>query len=436
MGLRIKKSTLFTMLTNICRVVLALVLVASGFVKAVDPKGTMYKMQEYLSAFKIDNIFSEEWLLLFASILAAVEFLLGLFMLMGVYRKFVSTFVFILFLFFTLFTSYIAVYDPVSDCGCFGDVWVLSNEQTLLKNLFLLLLATIVFCGRRRFIRNVSYRNRWAVVLYSIFYIVFVEGLSLVHVPVIDFRQYKVGNDLRVLTQSSPDKYKIVSLYERGEEFCYFDEDTVPGNDWVFVEATSVLDVKGEPAVIDDFSILDWKNDYDVAEEVLSDTGYVCVIVSEAVENASVNRIDRVNDLYDYCLENGIQFYMATASDEENMELWQKRTGAEYDLHWADKSMLRDMTRANPGLVLIKDGIIKGKWTASDIPEPELVFAPISKSGFLAFLDNALQRWYSWLLLLAIPLLVLSYFDFLVARIKDYRKAADDNKIKENSSDI
>ena len=436
MGLRIKKSTLFTMLTNICRVVLALVLVASGFVKAVDPKGTMYKMQEYLSAFTIDNIFSEEWLLLFASILAAVEFLLGLFMLMGVYRKFVSTFVFILFLFFTLFTSYIAVYDPVSDCGCFGDVWVLSNEQTLLKNLFLLLLATIVFCGRRRFIRNVSYRNRWAVVLYSIFYIVFVEGLSLVHVPVIDFRQYKVGNDLRVLTQSSSDKYKIVSLYERGEEFCYFDEDTVPGNDWVFVEATSVLDVKGEPAVIDDFSILDWKNDYDVAEEVLSDTGYVCVIVSEAVENASVNRIDRVNDLYDYCLENGIQFYMATASDEENMELWQKRTGAEYDLHWADKSMLRDMTRANPGLVLIKDGIIKGKWTASDIPEPELVFAPISKSGFLAFLDNALQRWYSWLLLLAIPLLVLSYFDFLVARIKDYRKAADDNKIKENSSDI
>ena len=98
--------------------------------------------------------------------------------------------------------------------------------------------------------------------------------------------------------------------------------------------------------------------------------------------------------------------------------------------------MLRDMTRANPGLVLIKDGIIKGKWTASDIPEPELVFAPISKSGFLAFLDNALQRWYSWLLLLAIPLLVLSYFDFLVARIKDYRKAADDNEIKENSSDI
>ena len=214
-------------------------------------------------------------------------------------------------------------------------------------------------------------------------------------------------------------------MYERGEELCYFDEDTIPGDDWTFVEATSLLDVKGLPAVIYDFSILDWADDYDVAEDILSDTGYVCIIVSEAVENASVNRIDRVNDLYDYCLENRIQFYMVTSSDEADVELWQKRTGAEYNLHWADKNMLRDMTRANPGLVLIKDGVIRGKWTASDISEPQLLFNPIPKRGFLAFLDNALQRWYSWLLLLAIPLLVLSYFDFLVVRIKKYRKAAE-----------
>ena len=97
-------------------------------------------------------------------------------------------------------------------------------------------------------------------------------------------------------------------MYERGEEQCYFNEDTIPGDDWVFVETSSVLDVKGEPAVIDDFSILDWNDDYDAADDILSDTGYVCIIVSEAVENASVNRIDRVNDLYDYCLENNMRF--------------------------------------------------------------------------------------------------------------------------------
>ena len=423
MGLRIKKSLLFTVLTNICRVVLALVLVASGFVKAVDPKGTMYKLQEYLSAFSVD-FFSNDWLLLFASILAAVEFLLGLFLLMGVYRKFVAPFSFVVFLFFTALTCYIALFDPIEDCGCFGDALVLSNEMTFVKNLFLLLLAAVVFLGRRRFIRNVSSKNRWVVVLYSVFYIVAVEGLSLIHVPVIDFRPYKVGADIRELTTAVPDKYKMVSLYERGDEHCFFYEDTVPGEGWEFVEMRSVVDVAGRKAVIDNFSILDWEDDYDIADDILTDTGYVCLVVSDFVEEASTNRIDRVNDLYDYCVENGLQFYMATASGEDEVEFWQKRTGAEYGLHWADKALLRDMTRANPGLLLIKDGVIKGKWTASDIPEPQQLFNPVPKGAFLSLLDKILQKWYSWLLLLAIPLAVVAYFDYLAVCVIGRRKDA------------
>lgn len=430
MGLQIKKSTLFTMLTNSCRVVLALVLVFSGFVKAVDPKGTMYNLQEYLLAFSVDS-YSNEWLLLFATIFAAVEFLLGIFLLLGVYRKFVSAIVFVLFIFFTMLTCYIYVYNPIPDCGCFGDILVLSNKMTFIKNLFLLLLAVVVFLGRRRFVCNVSSKNRWAVVLYVISYIAFVEGLSIVHVPVIDFRQYKVGADLRVLTESVPDTYKLQALYERGEEQCLFNVDTLPGSDWTFVEMRSLLDVKGREAIIDNFSILDWNTDYDIAEDILIDTGYVCLVVSEFVEDASVNRIDRVNDLYDYCCENGVQFYMVTASDEENIELWQKRTGAEYNLHWADKSLLRDMTRANPGLVLIKDGVIKGKWTASDIPEPQQLFNPVPKGVFLTYLDNILQKWYSWLLLLGVPLSFMVYFDFLFIRIS--RRKSAKKEIKETS---
>lgn len=421
MGLQTKKSIFYTMLTNISRVVLALVLVVSGFVKAVDPKGTMYKLQEYLEAFSID-LFSTEWLLLFATIIAAVEFLLGLFLLLGVYRRFISTAVFFLFIFLTLFTCYIAVYNPISDCGCFGDAFVLSNEMTFVKNVFLLILAFVLFLGRRRFIRYISATNRWAVVLFSIFYIVVVEALSLFHVPVIDFRQYKVGSDLRELTTAMPEAYKVLSLYEKDGEQCFFAEDTVPGGEWTFVEARVVPEGKGREAVIDNFSILNWEEDYDIAEEILSDTGYVCLVVSDFVEEASVNRIDRVNDLYDYCVENGVAFYMATASDEKNVELWQKRTGAEYNLLWADKVLLRNMTRANPGLLLIKDGVIKGKWAASDIPEPQELFNPVSKEPLLAFLDKILQRWYSWLLLLVVPLVFMSYFDLLAVRVSRRKK--------------
>lgn len=432
MGLQIKKSTLFTVLTNISRVVLALVLVASGFVKAVDPKGTMYKLQEYLSAFSAD-VFSNEWLLLFASMLAAAEFLLGLFLLLGVYRKFVAPLSFVAFLFFTALTCYIAVFDPIEDCGCFGDALVLSNEMTFVKNLFLLLLAAVVFLGRRRFIQNVSSRNRWVVVLYSVFYVVAVETLSLIYVPVIDFRPYKVGADIRELTTAVPDKYKMVSLYECGDERRYFDEDTVPGDGWEFVEVRSVVDVKGREAVIDDFSILDWSDDYDVADDILADTGYVCLVVSDFVEDASANRIDRVNDLYDYCIEKGVQFYMVTASGEEEVELWQKRTGAEYELHWADKSLLRDMTRANPGLLLLKDGVIMGKWAVSDIPEPQELFNPVPKGAFLSLLDKVLQKWYSWLLLLAIPLVVVAYFDYLAVCVIGRRRDVESDETNENN---
>ena len=166
MGLQIKRGILYTLLTNISRFVLALVLMVSGFVKAVDPMGAMYA-----SAFSAD-ILSDDWLLFFAILQAALEFLAGLFLLMGVYRKPMAAFVLLMFMFFTPFTLYIAIAGPVDDCGCFGEAVTLTNTETFLKNLFLLLLAVVVFLGRRRFVCHVSSRSRWMVVIFAIFYII------------------------------------------------------------------------------------------------------------------------------------------------------------------------------------------------------------------------------------------------------------------------
>ena len=260
MGLRSKKSIFYTMLTNISRVVLALVLVLSGFVKAVDPQGTMYKLQEYADAFSV-NLFSADWLLFFAIILAAFEFLTGVFLLIGVYRKFVAFVVFPVFLMFTPLTLYIAMSDAVSDCGCFGDAIGLSNKASFYKNLFLLLLSFIVFLGRRRFVVYLSAKNRWMAVLFSIFYIVLVEGISLYFVPVIDFRNYAIGNDLRELVQGENDSYEVVMTFEKNGERRDFKQDSIPDETWQFVENRSVLVSKGKDPVIDDFSILDWETE-------------------------------------------------------------------------------------------------------------------------------------------------------------------------------
>ena len=422
MVLRSKKSIFYTVLTNISRVLLALVLVLSGFVKAVDPKGTMYKLQEYADAFSID-IFSNDWLLFFAIILAAGEFLIGLFMLMGVYRRFVAFMAFLVFVLFTPFTLYVAMTDAIPDCGCFGDAVGMSATASFLKNLVLFLLALIVFLGRRRFVVNVSAKNRWMVVLFSVFYIAFVETISLSYIPVLDFRNYAVGNNLRELVQGESDTYKMVQVYEKDSVQRVFEMDSLPDETWLFVENRSLLVSEGRKPVIGDFSILDWESDYDVADDVLADTGFVCIVVSEFLEEASVGRVDKINDLYDYCLEYNVTFFAATSSDESDIELWRKRTGAEYPVYWADNMMLRGMMRANPGVVVLNDGVVVGKWNVANMPEAEQIMSPSSfhKEKDEVFGIDGKQF---WALLLVAPLVLIAFIDLLTGRKKAVKEVA------------
>lgn len=441
MDLRSKKSILYTILTNISRILLALVLVSSGFVKAVDPKGTMYKLQEYTEAFSID-IFSNEWLLFFAIVLAAMEFLSGVFLLMGVYRKFMAFWVFLVFIIFTPFTLYVAVSDAVPDCGCFGDAIGMSNTASFIKNLFLLLLSIIVFLGHRRFILNITAKNRWMVVLFSFFYIAFVETISLSYIPVIDFRNYAIGNNLREMVQGEGNTYKVLLTYEKDGETRIFEQDNQPDDTWSFVESHSELVSKGKEPIIGDFSILDWESDYDITEDILADTGFVCILISESLEDASIGRVDKINDLYDYCLENNTSFFAATSSDEEEISLWRKRTGAEYPVYWADNILLRGMIRANPGILLIKDGIITGKWNVENMPEIEQIMSSETlnehtKSGILE--KNGILF---WTLLFILPIIIIIIIDIITRRKKRTPKretvpdvATDDSTVEKSKEE-
>lgn len=436
MGLQVKNGKIYTLLTNICRFVLAIVLMVSGFVKAVDPMGAMYKLQEYASAFSAD-ILSDDWMLFFAILQAALEFLAGIFLLLGVYRKPLAVFVLLMFLFFTPFTLYIAIAGPVDDCGCFGDAVTLTNTETFLKNLFLLMLAVAVFLGRRRFVYNISSKSRWMAVIFSIFYIAVLEGVSLSHLPVVDFRPYAVGNDLRGMVQASYDTYEVVSVYEKDGERREFSEGNLPDSSWLFVESRSELVTKGEKPLISDFSIVDWDEDYDIAEDVLADTGYVCILAIEEVEKASVSRVDKINDLYDYCLENSVPFYAATSSEEDAIALWRRRTGAEYPIYWADASMLRTMVRANPGLLLLKNGVVVGKWDSADIPDIELLPAsPTRMPDKVSTVFTRVRGLRFWLLFLAVPLLLIAAGDALAFRRKGQgEKPMQDKASGERASD-
>lgn len=412
----LRKRRGYTVATNVCRWVLALVLIVSGFVKAVDPVGSMYKLQEYVDAFSL-GAFPEEFLMLAAMLQAALEFLLGISLLMGIYRKFVSWFTPLVMLFFTVLTFVIYRGDMVADCGCFGDAVTLSNGETFAKNLLLLLLSVVVFLGRRRLVYYISSKSRWMVTIFAIFYIAFAGIVSLSHLPVVDFSPYTVGGDLRALTEGVPGEYSVVEVYGRDSMQLEVADGELPDSFWTYIESRPVLVKEPVLPVISDFAILDWEADMDVVPELLADSGYVCVVVIEDVERASVSSVDKINELYDYCLDTDVPLIAATASEDDAIELWRKRTGAEYPVLWTEEAVAHKMIRANPGLVLIKDGVIAGKWNVADLPAVEVYSA--SATGMPDGIDTLvgyMRGWRFWILLLVLPLLFIVVVDALACR--------------------
>ncbi|MBR5593493.1 MAG: DoxX family protein [Bacteroidaceae bacterium] len=430
MVLQSKSKRHFIVLVNACRWVLALVLMLSGFLKAVDPVGGMYKLQEYAVAFSFSGI-SEEWLLMAAVMQAAVEFLAGLYLFLGVYRTIVSFAALLMMLVFTPFSLYLWRTGIVSDCGCFGESMILSNGATFAKNVFLLLFASIAFLGRSLFVGNLSHRTRWMLVLFSWVYIFGLQTMSLSHLPLIDFGPYAVGSDLRSKVAYIPDEYESKAVYYNketgnGEPFVV-DVDTVMGDEWELGAYTEVLTAPGTEPEIGNFSILDWDRDIEFADELLADTGYVCIVVIDNVETASVTHIDKINDLYDYCEENGIRFCAASSSYGDEVLLWTKRTGAEYPLYWGGQAMLRSMLHSNPGLLLLKDGVVVGKWAAADIP----VMDELNDLGVLmsdtewSFLGTV-KGWPFWVTMFSGVLFLLLLLDVLlwVLGLWKHRRAA------------
>lgn len=319
-----KDGKMLTVAVNICRILLAACFIFSGFVKAVDPVGTQIKLQDYLLAFGWENLFSSD-LLLSAGILAGVEFFLGIYLLLGVFRYGTSLILMVVMLFFTPFTLYLAIKNPVSDCGCFGDALILTNWQTFAKNVVLLLLAVFVFIFKTRIVPFVSERRAWVVPVITATLIINFMLSNIRDLPIFDFRPYCVGTDLR--------------------------SEILEGKDGRF----------------DEFYLMDSEYN-DATEKVLSADGYSFLIVSPHLEEASQNNIDLINDLYYYCRDAGYPIYGITASGNETVKAWSENTYAQYEFLFADEIVLKTMIRRNPGVLVLKDGAIVAKWSDRNIP--------------------------------------------------------------------
>lgn len=405
------------LVVNVCRLLVAVVFILSGFVKAVDPKGTAYKISDYLQAMQLGGLVPETGTIIMSMMLSALEFTLGVFLLFAIQRRLTTRLCVALLLVMTPLTLWLAIANPVSDCGCFGDALVLSNWQTFWKNVVLLSASIVIAVKAKAMIRFVSESNQWIVENYTVLFILGVACWSLYDLPVFDFRPYHIGANIRegmeIPEGAEQPQFETTFILEKDGEQREFTMDDYPDSTWTFVDSRTVQTSRGYVPPIHDFTLTTSDGD-DITDDVLNDTSYVFLLVSPHLETADDSRLDLINELYEYSEDQGYTFYGLTASNEKGIARWRDLTGAEYPFCLVDEITLKTMIRSNPGLVLLKNGTVIRKWSHNNLPsiEPARASMPLEKLDMGQMPDDAVAMKIVRLLLwFVLPLALLTIAD-------------------------
>ncbi len=403
------------MLVNACRFLLGATFEFSGFVKAIDPIGTQYKLQDYISAVGMGGIVPDIVTLLASVALSALEFSLGVFVLFAIRRHLVSKILVAFMAVMTLITVWIALFNPVKDCGCFGEALRLTNVQTLLKNIVMLAASVVVAWRPLRMYRFLSRSTQWIAINYTILFVLLLSAHCLYHLPLIDFRPYHIGMNIKkgmeIPAGAPQPEFETTFILQKNGVKKEFTLDNYPDSSWQFVDSKTVQTKEGYVPPIHDFSIQNADGD-DITDSVLTAKGYIFLLVSPHLEQADDSNFGDIDLLYEYCQERKIPFYCLTASTKKDIDHWADITGAEYPFCFTDETALKTIIRSNPGLLLLKDGTIIRKWSHNDLPSSSSLNAPLSKLSIGAMPSTSLgETIMKVVLLFFVPLILLVFAD-------------------------
>lgn len=422
-----KKHIVGKVWVNLCRFLLGALFIFSGFVKAVDPLGFFYKIQDYLTAFGMISWFPSYAPLLVGIALSAIEFSVGVFLFLGIRRKVASVLALLLMVVMTPLTLYLALANPVSDCGCFGDAWILTNWQTFGKNVVLLVAAVSVFKWQDLLVRFITPKMEWMISMYTFLFVFALSFYCLENLPILDFRPYRIGANIKAGMEipegAKPSVFESRFILEKGGKRQEFTLDNYPDSTWTFVESRTILKEKGYEPPIHDFSMMSLDTWEDITDSVLSDKGYTFLLVAHRIEGADDSNIDLINEIYDYSVEHGYGFYALTSSPEDEIELWCDKTGAEYPFCQTDDITLKTIIRSNPGLLLVKDGTILNKWSDNRLPDEYVLTDSLDKLELgKQKQESDLQTIGYVLLWFILPLMMVLCVDILVVRRREKQR--------------
>ncbi|MDQ6761202.1 MAG: DoxX family membrane protein [Bacteroidota bacterium] len=364
-------------LVNISRVLVGVLFIFSGLVKANDPLGLSYKMQEFFEVWAQNPGLTStmNWLhsyaLPFSIIMITLEIIVGAGILLGIWKRFFSLLLFLLIIFFSFLTGYAVLSGKIATCGCFGDCIPLTAMQSFIKDLILLVLILVIFFGAKYIIPVLTPVANFLILLISIFIVLGFQWFVMRHLPVVDCLPFKKGNNLLELRKmpanAIPDKKDFKFIYKKNGKEQEFTRKNIPDSTWEFVSREDFIVEKGsnnEPPVKDFY--LSTFSGNDSTEAILGSPRHYYLFFIKDLLTGTDYWLNNFNAVYKKAKQNNIPLYVVASQPSAARQFFNERNKFDLPILSLDATALKTAARTNPELYLMNGPVVENKWGWAD----------------------------------------------------------------------
>ncbi|MEA1784662.1 DoxX family protein [Arenibacter sp. GZD96] len=361
-------------LVGFSRIVVGVLFIISGFIKLNDPVGFSFKLEEYFSTGVLDLPFFMPYALAISLFMVILEVVLGVMLLIGFRVKFTLCSLLLMIVFFTFLTFYSAYFNKVTDCGCFGDAIKLTPWESFTKDVLLLGLIIILFWGQRFITSFLGFKVERMLFLGTLAACIFYGIYVLRHLPVFDFRPYKIGVNIQEGMNTPENAPKPIYEYAwkfnvNGEEKTIVTNGDYPTVDGSYVGVETKEIQKGYEPPIHDFSIEQEGEDF--AATLLEEEKLIMVVAYD-LRKSNYDAFETVKEVTDAALKKGYKVIGMSASGPEFSSEVVKKYQFGFEFYFTDETTLKTIVRANPGILVVHKGTIVQKLHHNDIDKIEL----------------------------------------------------------------
>jgi len=352
---------------KISRIITGLVFIFSSIVKGIDPLGTDYRIVDYLEAY--GWYFLVDFSFVLAIVLISAEFLIGIALLFKLKGRLAALGVLIMMAIFTPVTYFDAMNNMVPDCGCFGDAVKLTNWETFYKNIVLMILALIIFFNRKK--SDIRMHGGVQIILLALILAAFDWFIyyNYAHLPVVDFRDWKVGNDMKSAGKETVVNYLVYKNKSTGEVKEYVSPN-YPWNDSVWISEWDFVTqrIDDSQLVLKHGLLIEDEAGNNVTEDLIENPGYQLILSVYDISTVDEEGMLAAAELNKELFDSDVSLVMVTSSTTDELIDYIAKYKMDYEIYYGDDIELKAMIRSNPGMILLKDGIVLNKWHYNDIP--------------------------------------------------------------------